>query len=147
MTRNREGASWQDRPTEGTGHAGRLWVHFDADVFDADEMPAVTYGQPGGLDWGQLEALLRPPASSPALVGLPIAETSSRTTIRSATTRAASTISSPVCSSSKPELPRTPIPRTRVNRGKGRAGARMLRAPTQETALGYRCVDTPSVDG
>jgi len=27
-------------------------VHFDADVFDEDEMPAVTYAQPGGLDWG-----------------------------------------------------------------------------------------------
>jgi arginase len=37
-------------------------VHFDADVFDALEMPAVTYAQPGGLDRGQLEALLRPPA-------------------------------------------------------------------------------------
>lgn len=136
-----------DRPTEGTAHAGCLWVHFDADVFDEDEMPAVTYAQPGGLDWGQLEALLRPLVSSPALVGLPMAETSSRTRIRTATTRAAWTTSSPVCSSSKPELPRTPIPRTRVNRDKGRAGARMLRAPTQETTLGYRCVDTPSVDG
>jgi hypothetical protein len=37
VTGNREGASWQDRPTEGTAHAGCLWVHFDADVFDEDE--------------------------------------------------------------------------------------------------------------
>jgi arginase len=49
-------------------------VHFDADVFDESEMPAVTYAQPDGLDWGQVEALLRALVSSPALVGLSIAD-------------------------------------------------------------------------
>ncbi len=54
--------------------AGRFWVHFDVDVFDEEEMPAVTYPQPDGLDWDQLGALLRPLASSPALVGLSVAD-------------------------------------------------------------------------
>lgn len=54
--------------------AGRFWVHFDADVFDQKEMPAVTYAQPGGLDWEQVEALLRPLISSAALVGFSIAD-------------------------------------------------------------------------
>jgi arginase len=54
--------------------AGHLWVHFDADVFDESEMPAVTYAQPDGLDWEQVEALLRALISSPALVGLSIAD-------------------------------------------------------------------------
>jgi arginase len=54
--------------------AGRFWVHFDADVFDEEEMPAVTYAQPGGLSWVQVEALLRPMVSSTALVGLSIAD-------------------------------------------------------------------------
>ena len=54
--------------------AGRFWVHFDVDVFDEEEMPAVTYPQPNGLDWDQLGALLRPLASSPALVGLSVAD-------------------------------------------------------------------------
>ncbi len=53
---------------------GRFWVHFDVDVFDQEEMPAVTYPQPDGLDWGQVEALLRPLAGSPALVGLSVAD-------------------------------------------------------------------------
>ncbi len=49
-------------------------MHFDVDVFDEEEMPAVTYPQPNGLDWDQLGALLRPLASSPALVGLSVAD-------------------------------------------------------------------------
>jgi arginase len=54
--------------------AGRLWVHFDLDVFDEGEMAAVTYAQPDGLTWEQVEALLRPLVSSPALAGLSIAD-------------------------------------------------------------------------
>lgn len=54
--------------------AGRYWVHFDVDVFDEKEMPAVTYPQPDGLDWEEVEALLRPLAASPALVGLSVAD-------------------------------------------------------------------------
>jgi arginase len=54
--------------------AGRFWVHFDVDVFDEEEMAAVTYPQPDGLSWEQVETLLRPLVSSPALVGLSIAD-------------------------------------------------------------------------
>jgi arginase len=54
--------------------AGRFWLHFDADVFDEGEMPAVTYPQPDGLSWDQLGDLLRPIASSPALVGVSVAD-------------------------------------------------------------------------
>jgi arginase len=54
--------------------AGRFWLHFDTDVFDEGEMPAVTYPQPDGLSWDQLGDLLRPIASSPALVGVSVAD-------------------------------------------------------------------------
>src|SRR5918998_6664352 len=40
--------------------AGRFWLHFDVDVFDQEEMPAVTYPLPDGLGWEHVEALLRP---------------------------------------------------------------------------------------
>jgi arginase len=54
--------------------AGRFWVHFDVDVFDEEEMAAVTYPQPDGLSWEQVETLLLPLVSSPALVGLSMAD-------------------------------------------------------------------------
>src|ERR687893_3293132 len=54
--------------------AGRFWVHFDVDVFDEEEMAAVTYPQPSGLSWEQVETLLRPLASSSALVGVSVAD-------------------------------------------------------------------------
>ena len=54
--------------------AGRFWVHFDVDAFDAEEMSAVTYPLPDGLGFEHTEALLRPLASSPALVGLSVAD-------------------------------------------------------------------------
>lgn len=28
---------------------GKFWLHFDVDVFDQEEMPAVTYPLPDGL--------------------------------------------------------------------------------------------------
>jgi arginase len=52
----------------------RFWLHLDADVFDAAAMPAYTYHQPGGLDWAQLEALLRALAANPALTGVSVAD-------------------------------------------------------------------------
>ena len=70
------------------------------DVFDEGEMPAVTYAQPDGLTWEQVEALLKPLVSSPALAGLSIADFK-------AATRAVSPNSSPTSSSSRSELPRT----------------------------------------
>jgi arginase len=54
--------------------AGRFWVHFDVDAFDGEEMSAVTYPLPDGLGFAHTEALLRPLASSPALVGVSVAD-------------------------------------------------------------------------
>jgi arginase len=54
--------------------AGRFWVHFDVDAFDGEEVSAVTYPLPDGLGFDHMEALLRPLASSPALVGLSVAD-------------------------------------------------------------------------
>jgi arginase len=54
--------------------AGRFWLHFDVDVFDQEEMPAVTYPLPDGLGWEHAEALLRPLVRSRRLVGLSVAD-------------------------------------------------------------------------
>jgi arginase len=54
--------------------AGRFWLHFDVDVFDQAEMPAVTYPLPDGLGWEHAEALLRPLVASRRVVGLSVAD-------------------------------------------------------------------------
>jgi arginase len=54
--------------------ARRFWVHFDVDVFDQEEMPAVSYPLPNGLSWEHAEALLRPLVGSRRLVGLSVAD-------------------------------------------------------------------------
>jgi arginase len=54
--------------------AGHFWVHFDVDVFDQEEMLAVTYPLPDGLGWEHAEALLRPLVGSCSLVGLSVAD-------------------------------------------------------------------------
>ena len=54
--------------------AGHFWVHFDVDVFDQAEMPAVTYPLPDGLGWEHAEALLRTLVGSRRLVGLSVAD-------------------------------------------------------------------------
>jgi arginase len=54
--------------------AGRFWLHFDVDVFDQEEMPAVTYPLPDGLGWKHSEALLRPLVQSRGVVGLSVAD-------------------------------------------------------------------------
>jgi arginase len=54
--------------------AGRFWLHFDVDVFDQREMPAVTYPLPDGLGWEHTEALLGPLVGSRRLVGLSVAD-------------------------------------------------------------------------
>jgi arginase len=51
---------------------GRFWLHLDLDVLDESVMPAVDYRMPGGLGWEELEGLLRPLASSSALVGIDV---------------------------------------------------------------------------
>ena len=38
--------------------ADSLWVHLDLDALDESELPAVSYPQPRGLSWGELEELL-----------------------------------------------------------------------------------------
>jgi arginase len=53
---------------------GRFWLHFDVDVFDQEEMPAVTYQLPDGLGWEHAEALLRPLVRTRRLVGLSVAD-------------------------------------------------------------------------
>ena len=51
-----------------------MWLHLDLDVLDQEELPAVSYRQPGGLDWDELEELLRPLARHPRLVGASVAD-------------------------------------------------------------------------
>jgi arginase len=50
--------------------AGRFWVHLDVDVLDQAEFPATDYLMPDGLTLAELEALLAPLLSSPALAGV-----------------------------------------------------------------------------
>jgi arginase len=54
--------------------ASRFWLHLDLDVLDEETFPAVTYPQPGGPGWEALAALLRPLASSPALIGVDVTD-------------------------------------------------------------------------
>ena len=56
----------------GAGRGG--WLHLDLDVLDPASLPAVTYPQPGGPDWDQLAAALRPLARSPRLLGVSVAD-------------------------------------------------------------------------
>ncbi len=51
---------------------GHFWVHVDLDALSSEAMPAVDYLLPGGLDWSELTALLRPLAASPALLGVDV---------------------------------------------------------------------------
>lgn len=49
-----------------------IWLHLDVDVLDQDALPAVDYRMPGGLDWKEVEELVRPLARSPALLGMDV---------------------------------------------------------------------------
>lgn len=51
-----------------------VWLHVDLDVLDPGSLAAVSYPEPGGLDWGQLAALLAPLARLPHLVGFSVAD-------------------------------------------------------------------------
>jgi arginase len=55
------------------GAAAPFWLHFDVDVLDRDVFPATDYLLPDGLDWEELEAVLEPLLSSPALIGTSLA--------------------------------------------------------------------------
>jgi arginase len=70
----RGGAGVGAEVSERLGRIGRYWVHLDVDVLDETVMPAVTYRQPGGPDWGELVSLLRPLVAGPGLIGLSVAD-------------------------------------------------------------------------
>ena len=45
---------------EAADRAGRrIWLHLDLDVLTSDALPAVSYLQPVGLDWDELDAVGR----------------------------------------------------------------------------------------
>jgi arginase len=50
------------------------WLHLDLDALDEKELPAVTYPQPQGLTWAELEDLLDPLLASPDLMGMSLAD-------------------------------------------------------------------------
>lgn len=55
--------------------AGRAaWLHLDLDVLDAAALPAVSYPQPQGLDWKEVEAVVRPLVAAPGLIGVSVAD-------------------------------------------------------------------------
>ncbi len=47
-------------------------MHVDLDALSTEAMPAVDYLLPGGLDWEELTALLRPLTASPVLLGVDV---------------------------------------------------------------------------
>jgi arginase len=49
---------------------GPFFVHLDLDVLDERAMPATDYLMPGGLQWDELDALLRALGRAPNLAGL-----------------------------------------------------------------------------
>jgi arginase len=64
----RRAAAWLARSGRG------VWLHLDLDVLDPQSLPAVTYPQPGGIDWDQLAAAVEPLAGSPRLLGVSVAD-------------------------------------------------------------------------
>jgi len=64
----RRASTWLSGVGEG------VWLHLDLDVLDPQSLPAVTYPQPGGLDWDQLAVLIDPLAQAPQLIGPSIAD-------------------------------------------------------------------------
>jgi arginase len=51
-----------------------VWLHLDLDVLDPGSLSAVSYPQPGGLDWDQLATTLKPLGRSPQLLGVSLAD-------------------------------------------------------------------------
>jgi arginase len=68
--RERGAASTGAEVAQRLGRRRGIWLHLDIDVLDESVMPAVSYPQPEGLDWDELEALARPLAASPRLAGI-----------------------------------------------------------------------------
>jgi len=62
-------AEWVD----ATDQAGRrFWLHLDLDVLTSEALAAVSYLQPGGLDWDELDAIGRRAVASPSLLGIDV---------------------------------------------------------------------------
>ena len=56
-----------------SGKATRdFWIHFDADVLDDANVPAVDYRLPGGLTWVEIEEVLSAALAHPKVVGMEI---------------------------------------------------------------------------
>ncbi|GIF63790.1 arginase [Asanoa ishikariensis] len=58
----------------GEGLGLPMWLHIDVDVLDEAVLPAVTYPQAGGPDFGQLATTLRPLTVSGRLLGVSVAD-------------------------------------------------------------------------
>jgi arginase len=50
-----------------------FWLHLDVDVLDPEVFPATDYLQPDGASWEEVNALLGPLLSSPAVIGASVA--------------------------------------------------------------------------
>ncbi|QFU92745.1 arginase family protein [Amycolatopsis sp. YIM 10] len=50
------------------------WLHIDLDVLSSDALDAVSYEQPGGLDWNQLSELVATALSEPGCVGITVCD-------------------------------------------------------------------------
>ena len=49
---------------------GRFWFHLDWDVLSSEDMPAVSYPQPGGLAWDEVETIARAAIHADHLIGI-----------------------------------------------------------------------------
>ncbi len=58
------------RILESLAERGPFWLHFDVDVLDPACFPATDYLLPGGIDWDELRATIRPFLASAALAGV-----------------------------------------------------------------------------
>lgn len=58
-----------EKAVQRLADADRLWLHIDLDVLSTESLPAVDYQQPGGINWEQLEALVRTAFSSRKIAG------------------------------------------------------------------------------
>ena len=56
----------------GRSELDGFWIHLDCDVLDDAVMPAVDYRQPEGLNWNDLETVLRRAVETGRVVGLEV---------------------------------------------------------------------------
>ena len=66
-------AATQEALACASGKATRdFWIHFDADVLDDANVPAVDYRLPGGLTWVEIEEVLSAALAHPKALGMEI---------------------------------------------------------------------------